>query len=324
MPIGGVARSLTVLCNEVGQYVSYESDEHGFRNPPGIWNLPRVDVAALGESFIQGYCVPDGKDFVDLLRKHYPATLNLGMSGQSSLLQLAAMKEYLTHYRPKIVLWFFCEDIDLRDLYDEARYPLLMRYLEPDFTQHLIERQPEIDSALRDFIAEADQMDREGKAASPPTPLQKAMEIAKLSNLRKKLGIVYGMNREEVDPLSMLEGNKRHLLVETLQQAQTLANNWGGKVYFVYLPSWSRYGNGSRSGEIERTKTFELVNALGIPIIDVNRAFATTKDPLDLFPIRKMGHYNELGNEVVADAVFRFLSQHEPAATLAAGPAAEE
>ena len=46
------------------------SDEHGFRNPAGIWNSPRVDIAAVGQSLAQGYCVPDGKGFVDLLRTH--------------------------------------------------------------------------------------------------------------------------------------------------------------------------------------------------------------------------------------------------------------
>ena len=70
------------------------------------------------------------------------------MSGQSSLLQLAAIKEYLPRYAPKIVLWVYCEGIDLDDLHDESTYPLLMRYLEPTFSQHLLTRQPDIDQAL--------------------------------------------------------------------------------------------------------------------------------------------------------------------------------
>jgi hypothetical protein len=116
IPIGGIAKKTTILCNESGQYVTYESDEHGFRNPRGIWKSVRADIAAVGESFIQGYCVPDEKHFVDIFRKHYPFTFNLGTSGESPLLQLAAIKEYLPHYAPKAVLWFFCEGIDLYDL----------------------------------------------------------------------------------------------------------------------------------------------------------------------------------------------------------------
>ncbi|MEO8755821.1 MAG: hypothetical protein ABI624_24415, partial [Casimicrobiaceae bacterium] len=81
MPLGGISSTPTVLCNQQGQYVTYQSDERGFRNPEGTWNAPQADMAALGQSFVQGYCVPDGKGFVDLLRSRYPTTLNMGMSG---------------------------------------------------------------------------------------------------------------------------------------------------------------------------------------------------------------------------------------------------
>ena len=124
-----------MLCNQSGRYVSYESDEHGFRNPRGIWNSAGADMAAVGASLAQGYCVPDGKTFVDLLRDDYPVTLNLGMSGQSALLKLAAIKEYLPPHAPKHVLWIFSEGIDLPDLSIESRHPLLLRYLEPAFTR---------------------------------------------------------------------------------------------------------------------------------------------------------------------------------------------
>ena len=94
IPIGGISNALTVLCNETGQFVTYTSDEHGLRNPPGVWTAPRADLAAVGQSLIQGHCVADSKGFVDLLRARYPVTLNLGISGESALLQLAAIREY--------------------------------------------------------------------------------------------------------------------------------------------------------------------------------------------------------------------------------------
>src|SRR5260221_1960393 len=33
LPLGGISRVTTVFCNEMGQYVQYRSDEHGFHNP---------------------------------------------------------------------------------------------------------------------------------------------------------------------------------------------------------------------------------------------------------------------------------------------------
>jgi hypothetical protein len=36
LPLGGIANSTTVSCNDGGEFVIYESDEHGFHNPKGI------------------------------------------------------------------------------------------------------------------------------------------------------------------------------------------------------------------------------------------------------------------------------------------------
>src|SRR5262249_1090715 len=116
LPLGGIANTVTVFCNEDGKYVIYESDEHGFHTPKGIWNAGHLDIAAVGDSFVQGYCVPSDQNFVSLIRKHYPATLNLGELGNGPLAELATLKEYLPSLRPKAVLWVYFEGNDLDDL----------------------------------------------------------------------------------------------------------------------------------------------------------------------------------------------------------------
>ena len=35
LPLGGISHRVTVLCNETGKYIIYESDERGFHNPKG-------------------------------------------------------------------------------------------------------------------------------------------------------------------------------------------------------------------------------------------------------------------------------------------------
>ena len=74
-------------------------------------------------------------------------------------------------------------------------------------------------------------------------------------------------------------------------------------------------GAGSENGptvpERTRTRVLELVNALDIPIIDLQPVFQAQKDPLSLFPFRRFGHYNETGNQIVADTLLGFLSSHE-------------
>jgi len=310
VPIGAIANKTTILCNQSGQYVTYQSDEHGFRNPRGIWKAVRADIAALGESFVQGYCVPDEKDFVDIFRRHYPVTLNLGISGESPLLQLAAIKEYLPRYAPKAVLWFFCEGIDLYDLQVQSKHSLLMRYLERSFTQHLFERQEEIDGVLSDFTADFERDDRSKQRPNRTdrSLVDKLVEIIKLPNLRRKLDLVYGLSKEDAEVLLTSEGATWDIFRTTLLQAKELTNNWGGSLYFVYLPSWNRFGKAVSVPEIEHTRVLKVVSGLGIPTIDVVPAFQAHKDPLSLFTLRVFGHYNKSGNQIVGDTVLKFLS----------------
>ena len=164
IPFGGISNKVTVLCNENGPWVTYESDEHGFHNPKGMWKSGRIDIAALGDSFAQGYCVPSDKNFVALIRRGYPATLNLGMAGNGPLLMLATLKEYLPLLAPKIVLWFYYEGNDLTDLQTEKKSGILMRYLKDDFNQGLLARQSDVDQALTNEIDREEALERAREA----------------------------------------------------------------------------------------------------------------------------------------------------------------
>ena len=119
IPLGSVANRVTVLCNEDGHWVYYQSDRHGFNNPTEIWMSRPVEIAALGDSFTHGYCVPPAQNFVALIRQRHPATLNLGIAGNGPLLMLATLTEYLTSLKPRVVLWFYFEGNDLVDLHRE-------------------------------------------------------------------------------------------------------------------------------------------------------------------------------------------------------------
>jgi len=307
LPIGAISNAVTLLCNESGRYITYKSDEHGFRNPAGIWNAHRVEVAVVGQSFAQGYCVPDGNDFADLLRAHFPATLNLGISGEGPLLQLGAMKEFLPRYAPRIVLWIFQEGLDLADLREEISHPLPTRYLEPAFNQRLLTRQPEVDEVLRRFTFDVEAAERvqTDTQVKPRTYGGQALSFVKLWNLRGWLAVARAS--DSARDVAFLEASHGRALTEILNQARDIARGWGGTLYFVYLPSWSRYRNHARAIEQERTTVLGLVRALQIPVIDIEPAFRSQDDPLSLFPFQRFGHYNERGNRIVADSIVEAL-----------------
>ena len=308
IPLGGVANKVTVVCNESGPWITYMSDEHGFNNPTGSWRSGQIDVAALGDSFTQGYCVPPENSFVGLIRQAYPATLNLGMAANGPLYMLATLQEYLPFYRPKVVLWFYYEGNDLTELQIEKNSGLLMGYLRNGLTQGLLRRQNDIDQALTDYI-EREAAKKASQQATTPDRVSKLLEIVKMSTLRNRLGLVYGETAEEsVLSSEVQQGAGMDLFREVLSRAKADVSGWGGTLYFVYLPGWGRYGGEPEIGARQREQVLTSVKNLGIPIIDIYSAFEAQGDPMPFFPFRGPGHYNEKGHRVVGTEVVKTIS----------------
>ena len=206
LPHGGMSHKVTVYCNESGTHEWYASDEHGFHNPKGVWSAAPMDIVAVGDSYTQGHCVASDTNFVALIRQRYPRTLNLGINGQGPLMTLATLRDYGLALKPKVVLWFFYEGNDLTDLAEETKSPLLMRYLQSDFRQPLLQRQPDIDQALEAFIKARIASFR--PADTPPEAFSNTVrralvlveELVTLGPLRDRLGVAYGSSRHAEDP----------------------------------------------------------------------------------------------------------------------------
>ena len=309
LPLGGVSSKLSVLCNESGDYTVYQSDEHGFHNPKGLWKSNQVDIAVVGDSFAHGFCVPSEKNFVSLIRGRYPATLSLGMGGNGPLLELATLKEFLPFLKPKIVLWAYFEKNDWTELRDEARSPLLLRYLKSNFRQDLISLQTDLDRALLAYIEEEKPKALlRLQARKTPNALRKFAEIAKLSTLRSRLGLVSSRRESEEQSTHGHGTADMALFRAVLQQAKAAVETWGGTFYFLYLPPWERYA-APRMAIQNREEVLQTAASLKIPIIDIHAAFQSHGDPLSLFPFRRSGHYNIEGNQILAAAVLKRLAQ---------------
>jgi PAS domain S-box-containing protein len=315
LPIGGVSDSFVVFCNETGTYATYQSDEHGFHNPSGMWRSSQISIAGLGDSFAEGACVASEKNFMALIRKQYPGTLNLGTSGSGPMIMFAALKEYLPSVRPKIVLWFFYEDNDFTELLKEGRSPLLRNYLKPEFKLNLSQQQKDIDAALNSYIQEALQAEllQTEEATGDHSKFGTLTKIFKLGHLRQTLGLV---TRQSARAPEDVEYSDRQLGLfrEVLIEAKAVVDRWGGSLYFVYLPGRDRYANGA---DYRREKILRIVKETGIPLIDVHARFELEKDPLKMFPFRRFGHYNEEGHRIVAEEVLRTL--HSPTLRSAKG-----
>ncbi len=305
LPLGGISRVLTVCCNEVGSYLVYESDEHGFHNPPGLWSGAPLEIAALGDSYAQGRCVASDRNMVSLIRRRYPSTLNLGMSGNGPLMELADLREYLPELKPRRILWFYYEGNDLIDDLDRDRKdPFLMRYLEPGARQGLAARQGEVDAYLRDRVEKEYWKIEENFLARQARNWWDG--FLRLRTLRSSLGL--HLWKPEIDISHVDYGLFRRILAE----AGRIASEWDGRITFVYLPASGRYLSPAlrRSNDIVREKVTGIVRELDFPLIDITDVFARSGPVPDLYAPNG-GHFTPRGYEIVAGTVLRKLDEGE-------------
>lgn len=303
MPLGTLSRMTSVYCNETGQYLIYKSDRHGFHNPDSVWDRKPLSIAAVGDSYTEGACVPSDRNFMALIRDTYPATLNLAMGGNGPLMELAALTEYLTPLRPRLVLWVYFEGNDMKDLNKNSGYGPLRRYVEDGYSQGLMQRQGEIDQALRRYFDENIKRYQRKQAE----PRLKALDTALIRNVRQGV-------RKKLLPRYRRTDIRKHkldLFRVIMEQARSRVENWGGKLVFVALASKSTIRDtADRPARLRlRRQVLGIVDEIGIPVINIAAAFDELGDPLNLYISRQIGHLNERGHKHVAALILKSIDR---------------
>jgi hypothetical protein len=324
-PLGSISNRKSLMCKNYGEdWITLDLDEHGFNNPRGVWSAGAADVIALGDSQTFGECVQAGRSYVDLVRRAFPRTLNLGMRGNGPTLMLASLQEYGPAVKPKYVLWCFAELGDMSELLNERTMPFVMDYLRGDKTQGLLGRQADIDRLLDQVAVERMKQWEEaarGVTDSGGVDLRRlldlglGLQIVKLWNIRQRLGLVADAYTGE------LREENFDLLAAILKKARDQTASWGGTLVFVYTPSPQRYV--VERGQVEHdnkvhAEVMKRVKRLGMPIVDLREALEAAPDPTRYFlkipfpsqqdkPI-PVGHFNEEGHALAARTVVEALA----------------
>lgn len=309
MPLAGISNSITVYCNEIGEWTIYESDEHGFNNEKGLYAVGGLDFALIGDSFIHGACVREGDDLASKVRQKGYKGLALGQSGNGPLLELATLMEYAAPFKPRNIFWFYFEGNDIENFTIEKRSDILRAYMDGDYSQSLIERQEAIDRLLIRYI------NKNHKELEAWLGLQKKDDA-----LYKFITFTHIQNRlagfmNKKDPLKEEEyvdlSDNRDIegIKAVLDKADDMVASWGGEMFFVYLPTWSRYYFNREDSAYDRRKMLEAVASLGIPVIDVSVEFRKVSNPLSLFPYERHGHYLPEGYEIISRAITKSMEE---------------
>jgi len=292
----GISKSKTIYCNENGNYWIYDSDRYGFNNPNDEWNKKNIEYFLVGDSFTHGNCVNRPNDIASVLRSQSSkAVLNLGMRGNGPLIEYSTLREYLPSNVKKI-LWLYYEENDLENLEEEFKSEFLRQYLDnKNFSQNLKSKQDQLDVKLNEVIKKRYKSN-----------YSKLLKFLKLYNLRSIINIEFN-KRNIIDKKDknkfVLEQFKKILIL-----TKDLAEKNNSKLYFIYLPEYSRYKMANYNNQ-DYEKIKKITDKLNLPFIDIHeKVFKKEKNPLKLFPFELPGHYNVAGYKKVAETIYRLTS----------------
>ena len=316
-PLAGIGNATIVNCNDQGEYAIFDSDEFGFNNPTGLLKeSSEFDIVFLGDSFTAGACVPQDKGFVNLVRKDFPRALNLGNNGSGPLFMLARLKEFLNDKKVKFVFWMFYEENDLGEFGVELTDEILTKYLRTSFRQNLLRHQAAINSALASW-ADTQFALKVRQESGPRQPFFRHLGLVSIR------GFLYPLRTYLTQPSRLktylTQPTRREAdldrFLDILRDADSTVKNLGGKMIFVFLPSFARYDNTLRPDH--KNEVLRRVASERIGILDIDDVFRRYGDPLERFSFRLWGHYDEVGNSLIAKRIMETSQEHLPSRDVA-------
>ena len=156
-PFSNISNSTIVHCNEYGLWQYFETDKYGFNNPNNIiQNSNAINITLLGDSFVEGFCMPDGEDIGSKLREFGFNVNNLGKADGGVIHANAIYREYSqpnSDFIPDYVIFFLYYLNDLSDTYGEYSNEIYRQYIDDkSFNQNLINKQDESDDFQKRYF----------------------------------------------------------------------------------------------------------------------------------------------------------------------------
>jgi hypothetical protein len=302
-PLSHVSRVSVVECNEGGEFLVYRTDEFGFNNPPGLLASHKIGLAAVGESLTLGHCVPPADSLVARLRTLYPRTANFGIAGSATLSVLASFREYVEPLRPPVVLWIVNPFAAVDD--EELKDPILVRYLDPAFSQHLRERQPEVNRVVRNTVMLAQtEAERAARLAVERAEESRFTGIPRLFQLRKRDYIAFRQAPSAPPDL--------RAFVQALSLARETTRQWGGDFVVLLLPTFSEIVAKRIPSTLRHEHLKQVLTEHEVPVIDAIPLFLDRHDPAALYSLRIDSHPTAEGHALLANYVAHELERRFP------------
>ncbi len=312
-PLSGLSKILTVGGSETGEFLVYKSDRYGFHNPDKEWDN-EVKIVVIGDSNVHSSSSKWEKGWAgNIKRLTNKSTLGLGIGNNGPLLELATLKEYAEELKPEIVLWVYCEDNDLMELVEEVKSKILLKYLNKNFTQNLMNKQKLIEKNYKIFvnnqIKERKIINHNEAFSYDKNTQNNFLTFIKLTEIRNLLFGKLINYLKETNPEKNLNNFEN-----VISKAKKITDEFGGEFYFIYLPATTRYINSYNSrlkkNDYYREEVLEIINNLNIDMIDLwDLYFKDLDDPLSSLYFRMHSHYNEDTVKILTKKIVQIIEK---------------
>lgn len=289
--LGGIPNSNVFLCTDGSEIVSYRADRFGYRNPDTIYDEP-IDIVVLGDSFTEGYCLPNGADFVSQLRNYAPQSASIALRGSGPLFELAMLRRVAPILKPSKIYVAFYEGNDWANLERELTMAWLREALDPAANPGDFSLSPAMADDVREITDSFWESDTATEKLFTRSPFIR--NFFALTQTMNALGLIYPeLPMEQPDFEAVLTGFK-----------QTAAEI-GAEVTLVYIPDRGRYQGVFKKGaaaDYLRQEVLRAAKAVDLDVLDLAAMFEADDHP-DRFYALNNGHFSKEGAAFAAAAV---------------------
>ncbi len=308
IPFRGPINSKSLTCAEDLKYKLVNNDKFGFKNSNLIYEK-NINSILLGDSYAEGKCQNSENDIAGNLTKIGFNTVNLGVSGTSTLVSLGIMREFGKFIKPKNFIYLYYEGNDLKGLDWEKNDEHLISYLKNDnYTVNYLKKYNEIKNYLKLSSSESIYELKKPKKNMEKNNSKKIEEnLIDILELKKIKQIV----RYNIFKTKYTKHNyDLDFYFSVVKKMNEEAKKLNGNFIFVYVPNYARYISYTNSIPAYLTEAFDLkeeilkeVKKLNIPVIDLMDFFDNAKNVEQYYPLGYIGHFNAKGYKKIAELI---------------------
>ena len=298
--LGGIGNKETILCNEMGYWVTYKSDRFGFNNPDELWD-EKLDVLIIGDSYGLGLCVNQDQNFAGAMRKKNKKSVTLGGTGMGTLFEYAIFREYAKNIEADNLIFLFLLN-DLDNLTSELSNPILLNYLNNnEFSQDLAINQKELDIKLEEKLIEH----------IKTKDFLTIRRIIKFHHTRDALRSVF--NKKDTNKIfSKFEIDEKKLQT-VIKIFKKVKNEFSGNLYIGYLPLSAEYMFEENEKKLLRKMSNEIINKFkenNLDVIDF-RLVLDKMEINEIIPfgdiVRAENHYTPKGFKIISNQILEYI-----------------